>query len=89
MGSKLSSNLTRVLWSLNALIKGITRKHVVMIQAPCHKTVLLPVVGVCSVETECLLCFRKIQASDGAPGRSVLAPGDQAPPLATNGIQMT
>lgn len=67
MGSKVRSKLTRVRWSLNALIKGIVRKHVVMIQAPCHKTVSLPVVGMCSVETECLLCFRIIQASDGAP----------------------
>lgn len=87
MGSKVRSKLTRVQWSLNALIKGIVRKHVVMIQAPCHETVLFPVVGVCSVETGCLLRFRIIQASDGGALKVRFSPWRPSPPLAAGGVQ--
>ena len=69
MGSELRSNLTRMGWSLNVLISCIVSKNVVMIQAASSGTALLPVVGACmpTTEAECLLYFRKIQASDGEP----------------------
>lgn len=52
---------------LEWLIAGMVRKNVLMIRAACKETALLPVTGVCSGEAECLLCFRKIQASSGEP----------------------
>lgn len=55
MGSKVRSKLTRVQWSLNALTKGIVRKHVVMIQAPLQNSLVSCCGSVFSRNRKCLL----------------------------------